>query len=506
MSYGAGGSGSGSGSGSSAPKLALNGKYELKHITHRKEHIFGDYAQRTFHVYKFRDPVPALEGGGGKGKAPAAEVVETRKKSERKMRADEVSLLVKDQGRSKEWEGNKDQAGVGTSLGGNAAESTYVLLRVRERAPDEAAGADRGGEIMEILPVEDQYSFRPKITYKTLTLEEAEEQERKLRTGEERFDRINRKKAAAAPEDGEEAAAAAAAELDFDVWGARTADLGGKEGEDMEPEEGRDGLDVEEDDDGFDDDDDDAGEEDDDRARGARSTAIGSRGVVLDEADQLEMEMEEEEAGDGDDTYGRVSTRGLKNDEGSFWTHFKGEKGEDLWKEAKKDELKAKRERQKKLGSDDEDDDDDDESELGDEGAQVLHEVSTGLTQFKVERLGPEEGAATAGAAEGGESSAAGAKRKAPEEAAPEAAKRSKKLVTEKDIVDVINEAGQIQIKTLIGQFKALIGKGEEARREFMAKVQKIAKSEKVEEGGKSVTYVVLKPETIDKYGLKPRE
>ena len=110
------------------------------------------------------------------------------------------------------------------------------------------------------------------------------------------------------------------------------------------------------------------------------------------------------------------------------------------------------------------------------------------------------------GAAEGGESSAAGAKRKAPEEAAPEAAKRSKKLVTEKDIVDVINEAGRIQIKTLIGQFKALIGKGEEARREFMAKVQKIAKSEKVEEGGKSVTYVVLKAEAIDKYGLKPRE
>ena len=190
----------------------------------------------------------------------------------------------------------------------------------------------------------------------------------------------------------------------------------------------------------------------------------------------------------------------------SLWTHFKGEKGEDLWKEAKKDELKAKRERQKKLGSDDEDDDDDDESELGDEGAQVLHEVNTGLTQFKVERLGPEEGAAAAGAVEGGESSAAGAKRKAPEEAAPEAAKRSKKLVTEKDIVDVINEAGRIQIKILIAQFKGLIGKSKEEQREFMAKVGVIAKSEKVEEGGKSVTYVVLKAETIDKYGLKPRE
>ena len=93
----------------------------------------------------------------------------------------------------------------------------------------------------------------------------------------------------------------------------------------------------------------------------------------------------------------------------------------------------------------------------------------------------------------------------------PEAAKRSKKLVTEKDIVDVINEAGQIPIKTLIGQFKALIGSGKDeqsklAQREFMAQVSKIAQSNKVEQGGKTVTFVVLKAETIDKYGLKPRE
>ena len=50
------------------------------------------------------------------------------------------------------------------------------------------------------------------------------------------------------------------------------------------------------------------------------------------------------------------------------------------------------------------------------------------------------------------------------------------------------------------------VKKDEEEQREFMAKVGVIAKSEKVEEGGKSVTYVVLKAETIDKYGLKPRE
>ena len=70
----------------------------------------------------------------------------------------------------------------------------------------------------------------------------------------------------------------------------------------------------------------------------------------------------------------------------------------------------------------------------------------------------------------------------------------------------MINEARAIPIKTLIGQFKALIGKGEEAQREFMAKVGEDRKSEKVEQGGKTVTFVVLKAETIDKYGLKPRE
>ena len=38
------------------------------------------------------------------------------------------------------------------------------------------------------------------------------------------------------------------------------------------------------------------------------------------------------------------------------------------------------------------------------------------------------------------------------------------------------------------------------------ARVGAIAQSKKVEQGGKEVTFVVLKAETIDKYGLKPRE
>ena len=82
----------------------------------------------------------------------------------------------------------------------------------------------------------------------------------------------------------------------------------------------------------------------------------------------------------------------------------------------------------------------------------------------------------------------------------------SNQLEAEKEIVDVIYEAGQMSIKTLIYHFRARVGPSKDAQREFMAKVGVIAKSEKVEEGGKSVTYVVLKAETIDKYGLKPRE
>ena len=226
-------------------------------------------------------------------------------------------------------------------IGGNAAESTYVLLRVRERAPDEAAGADRGGEIMEILPVEDQYSFRPKITYKTLTLEEAEEQERKLRTGEERFDRINRKKAAAAPEDGEEAAAAAAAELDFDVWGARTADLGGKAGEDMEPEEGATASTSRRT----------TTASTTTTTTPARRTTTGRAGRAARRSGAAVGARRGRPARDGNGggggrrrrRYVRACLDEVKNDEGSLWTHFKAKRRRPL-EEAKKDELKAKRE------------------------------------------------------------------------------------------------------------------------------------------------------------------
>ena len=72
----------------------------------------------------------------------------------------------------------------------------------------------------------------------------------------------------------------------------------------------------------------------------------------------------------------------------------------------------------------------------------------------------------------------------------------------EKAIVDVINEAGQMPIKTLCNQFKEHVGASKEAQRAFMKKVSAIATRREVDEGGKMVTYVVLKAETIDKYGL----
>jgi len=55
-------------------------------------------------------------------------------------------------------------------------------------------------------------------------------------------------------------------------------------------------------------------------------------------------------------------------------------------------------------------------------------------------------------------------------------------LVTEKEIVDVIYEAGQMPIKTLICHFRARIGSSKEAQREFMAKVRAVAKSKQYED------------------------
>ena len=73
---------------------------------------------------------------------------------------------------------------------------------------------------------------------------------------------------------------------------------------------------------------------------------------------------------------------------------------------------------------------------------------------------------------------------------------QSNQLVTEKEIVDVIYEAGQMPIKTLWRHFRGRMG------RDFMAKVYAVAESEQYEEDGKTVTYIMLKAETIIKYGL----
>ena len=58
-------------------------------------------------------------------------------------------------------------------------------------------------------------------------------------------------------------------------------------------------------------------------------------------------------------------------------------------------------------------------------------------------------------------------------------------------------------IKTLIHEGlsrELLLDTTKESKDEFMAKVYAIAETKKVDEGGKTVTYVVLKAETIEKY------
>ena len=72
--------------------------------------------------------------------------------------------------------------------------------------------------------------------------------------------------------------------------------------------------------------------------------------------------------------------------------------------------------------------------------------------------------------------------------------------MTEKDIVDVFNE---VKLKKLIRHFTPLLGKTEKAKSEFFAKVSAVAELEKVDVAGETVTFLVLKPDAIAKYGRK---
>ena len=88
-------------------------------------------------------------------------------------------------------------------------------------------------------------------------------------------------------------------------------------------------------------------------------------------------------------------------------------------------------------------------------------------------------------------------------DAQPAAAAAAASVVTEAEIVSHLHAAGELPIKRLIHHFKAAIGTGEEAQREFMDKVAAVAESRQVEERGKTRTYIVLKAETIDRYQLR---
>ena len=76
-------------------------------------------------------------------------------------------------------------------------------------------------------------------------------------------------------------------------------------------------------------------------------------------------------------------------------------------------------------------------------------------------------------------------------------------VVTEAEIVSHLHAAGELPIKRLIHHFKARLGTGEEAQRDFMDKVAAVAENRQVEERGKTRTYIALKAETIDRYQLR---
>ena len=85
---------------------------------------------------------------------------------------------------------------------------------------------------------------------------------------------------------------------------------------------------------------------------------------------------------------------------------------------------------------------------------------------------------------------------------APVAAGGGPAAIPERVLAAVIHEAGGVQVKDLLQRFKTRIGSSKEKQREFMENAAKIATSERRDVNGKSVCFVVLKDETLRKYGL----
>ena len=460
----------------------------------------GQFSQsQSYDVLQFREPVPEL----AKNKKAALKF--DRNVGEG-VRPSEQKYDITAGGRK--YEGMRQN--VGTS-----SEQTpcYMAIRVEDG-------------VMTMLPVSDFYSFKPAITHKTTTLDEAEEawknrnkrdnlDDKKMRqmmrkdemVGDDEDGGSGRANAGGSSRGGGgggggggSKAAAFDDDDEFDD-GANPAWAAGE----MDDEDGNDGLDIDEGNDGFDDDDDDSN-----AAVMARESQYGRTGndeEIREAADAFEETMQmrgEREAAQSrpDRGEGSDDEDDDEDEEEIDGGVAMGASSSSGWSKDIKDALRDDRRQKKKEG--DSEDDHDDSDEESDMEAAIMRAAEAG---------GAPASRGVGATSESGRSSAQGErKRSAPGGGAPSPQDRAKMAkisdaaaalggsgagVQEKDLVLLLHSQGPMELSELIAKFKPFMPtKPEQAA--FMALMRNVA----ILAPEKGVKLARLKPETKAAYGL----
>ena len=471
----------------------MSGEEPLRTFTLRKAQ--GTDA-RKFEALKFRERLPGLE------KAATAVKIERKERA----RASEEKFVVAVDG--KRYLGAREA--VGTSA---FASSCYVALRVQDG-------------VMTMMPLEDQFSFRPEPTYTTIGLDEAEElmekSDKRSAMRDRKFDKIAKR-----DEDGDPKAAGASSSSAGGRGGGGGGGRGGGGGggdgdfdgdfdDDFDDgagpnwaagaerdEDGNDGLDVE-DDNEFDDDEDDSF-----AASKARDLQFGC--VSTDDAELAFHESVEESRATAEDRQRREMEEALEK-EGDNWDAALEDEEEDglgaadgsEWARESKHMLAEERKRKRREDDEDDDDDDDPFDDQEDTAEALRREADRAAPPAEEESSIKKGGASGAG----GKRALSPADKDKPLDRAKMAKIRESAAarggqsatVAEKDLVLLLHARGKMQLKEVIAHFKPFLTSKEE-KGEFIKMVSRVAYV--ADEGGAKV--VKLKEATLTEYGLEER-
>jgi hypothetical protein len=396
---------------------------------------------RKYLAGKFRERVSALE-------RPSTSVRIARKTG---VRPSEQGLVLDIDG--KRYEGTQEMVGTSTD------QSTgYVVCKI-----------DRG--VMTLTPLAEWYAVKPAITHATIGFDEYEDRMEARNKSAARMDARLKETAKVEVEDSQEDANVAALPDDDDFDDGAGPDWAANE---MRNEDGNEGLDME-DEDLFEDDEDDGLGDDDETAFQARQQTkqFASAGVPR-RSDDDERAADGASGGGGgaDDSDDELDEdAGVKRGEGSTWMA-----------QAKADLRAERKALRKDLGdSSDDDDFDDDDDDGADDALKALIALPPASA--------PAGESSSAAMEEGGASNGAGKRALPPAAADEHTAKRARQAavataaavtaapamaVSERDVVMLLHERGQMSLKELIVHFKPFF-KGKEAKADFIRLVSSVA-------------------------------